>query len=68
MTRSVKDFVFIGVLPVLGGLMLTGLFLKSFYIDLSKGDARSPSPSIRGSASGRRSSSASASCWSASCS
>jgi amino acid transporter len=35
LTRSVKDFVFIGVLPVLGGLMLTGLFLKSCY-DLSK--------------------------------
>ena len=35
LTGSVKDFVFIGVLPVLGGLMLFGLFGKSVY-DLSK--------------------------------
>jgi amino acid transporter len=40
LTRSVRNFVLAGVLPVLGGLMLLGLFAKSCY-DLSKADAGS---------------------------
>jgi amino acid transporter len=40
LTRSVRNFLFAGVLPVTGGLMLFGLFAKSCY-DLSKKDAGS---------------------------
>ena len=35
LTRSLKSFLLIGVGPTLGGLMLTGIFVKSCY-DLSK--------------------------------
>jgi hypothetical protein len=35
LTRSLKSFLLIGVGPTLGGLMLTGIFIKSCY-DLSK--------------------------------
>ena len=62
--RSWKTFLLIGVGPTLGGLMLAAIFVKSCY-DLSK-PANSES-GTRGSGSGRRSSSASASCCSAWC-
>jgi len=40
LTRSAGNFVMVGVLPLLGGLMLLGVFAKSCY-DLSKSDAGS---------------------------
>jgi amino acid transporter len=40
LTKSVGNFVMAGVLPLLGGLMLLGVFGKSCY-DLSKADAGS---------------------------
>jgi amino acid transporter len=40
LTKSVKNFVYVGVLPVLGGLSLAGIFLKSCY-DLGKSDSGS---------------------------
>jgi hypothetical protein len=40
LTKSVKNFVYIGVLPVLGGISLAGIFVKSCY-DLGKADAGS---------------------------
>ena len=49
--RNVKTFFLVGVLPLLGGLILTAVFVKSI-VDLS--DPATPSPATRGSASGRR--------------
>ncbi|MGH2905835.1 MAG: APC family permease [Solirubrobacterales bacterium] len=43
LTKSAKNFFFIGVSPVLGGLMLTGIFFKSAY------DLASPANSESGS-------------------
>jgi amino acid transporter len=40
LTRSAKSFVMAGVMPLLGGLMLLGVFVKSCW-DLSKDDAGS---------------------------
>ena len=40
LTKSLKNFLYIGVMPVLGGLMLTYVFVKSCS-DLSKKDAGS---------------------------
>jgi amino acid transporter len=40
LTKSVRNFVYIGVLPVLGGLSLAGIFVKSCY-DLGQPDAGS---------------------------
>jgi Amino acid transporters len=40
LTRSVGNFIMVGVLPFIGGLMLVGVFVKSCY-DLSKADAGS---------------------------
>jgi amino acid transporter len=38
LTRSVKNFFFIGVLPVAGGLMLTAVLVKSLF-DITKPDS-----------------------------
>src|SRR3954453_15164904 len=38
LTKSARNFWLVGVAPVLGGLLLTGIFVKSCY-DLSKDDA-----------------------------
>jgi amino acid transporter len=40
LTKSVRNFVYVGVLPVLGGLSLAGIFVKSCY-DLGKVDSGS---------------------------
>jgi amino acid transporter len=43
LTRSLKNFVFIGVLPLLGGLSLTAVLVKSFYnlaTDVDQGFAK----------------------------
>ena len=63
--KSAKNFVFIGVLPVVGGVILTYVFIKS-CIDLSK-PADSDSRGLRARARRRRSSSGSRACSSAWC-
>jgi amino acid transporter len=59
--KSAKDFVFIGLAPVLGALMLAYLFFRSM-VDLANPSARTPA--VPSSASGCRSSSG----WASSCS
>ena len=52
LTTSVKNFLVVGVAPVIGGVVLTWLFIKS-CIDLSKPE--NSESAIPGSGSGRRS-------------
>ena len=65
LTNSVKNFFFVGVAPLIGGLVLLWLFFNVLQGPLQAGELRVGRLLAR--ASGRRSSSASASCSSASC-